>query len=64
MYGRIYLGADGEYQGDIQMAKRNVHINKTVQIFLRKVQEKYSIMGAYFMVRLQKELHANGVIST
>jgi len=29
------------------MAKRNVHINKTIQIFLREVQKKYSIRGAY-----------------
>ncbi len=29
------------------MAKRNVHINKTIQIFLREVQKKYSIMEAY-----------------
>ena len=48
IYGRIYRGADGEYPGGIQVAKRNVHINKTIQIFFREVQKKYSIMGAYF----------------
>ena len=47
MYGRIYPGADGEYQGGIQMVKRKVHINKTIQIFLREVQKKYSIREAY-----------------
>tara|TARA_B100002003_G_C14135187_1_gene545878 strand:- start:1073 stop:1201 length:129 start_codon:yes stop_codon:yes gene_type:complete len=39
MYGRIFRGADGGYPGGIQMAKRNVHTNKTIQIFFREVKK-------------------------
>ena len=47
MYQRIYLGADEKHQRDIQMAENNDDLNKTIQIFLREVGKKYSIIGAY-----------------